>query len=411
MPHFAFKFIIQMFITMILSLVLTPLVKLLAFKIGAVDMPNARRINKKPMPSAGGLSIFLAFSISMLFGFQDIQLYKVTGPIVLGAAIVVLTGLIDDVRELKPWQKTLGITLAALEAYFVAGIQMDSISFPFFGKFELGWLSLPVTIIWILALTNAVNLIDGLDGLASGVSIIGLSTIGIISFFFLLPDASLVTTIIIFTLVAAILGFFPYNFYPATIYLGDTGALFLGYMISIVSMSGLKNATFISILTPMLILGVPITDTVYAMIRRKFNKQKISSADKMHLHHRLISLGFTHRGAVLTIYALALVFSFIALLMNYASTQAMILLIICTVIGLELFIELIGLVGENRQPLMKALKFLGNRSYRQHVMHREETAEDQEQTENHDSEKLKDQETAISKPGSSDDEAHESDKE
>lgn len=410
MPHFAFKFIIQMFITMILSLVLTPLVKLLAFKIGAVDMPNARRINKKPMPSAGGLSIFLAFSISMLFGFQDIQLYKVTGPIVLGAAIVVLTGLIDDVRELKPWQKTLGITLAALEAYFVAGIQMDSISFPFFGKFELGWLSLPVTIIWILALTNAVNLIDGLDGLASGVSIIGLSTIGIISFFFLLPDASLVTTIIIFTLVAAILGFFPYNFYPATIYLGDTGALFLGYMISIVSMSGLKNATFISILTPMLILGVPITDTVYAMIRRKFNRQKISSADKMHLHHRLISLGFTHRGAVLTIYALALVFSFIALLMNYASTQAMILLIICTVIGLELFIELIGLVGENRQPLMKALKFLGNRSYRQHVMHREETVEDQDQTENHDSEKLKDQETAISKPGSSNDEAHESDK-
>lgn len=410
MPHFAFKFIIQMFITMILSLILTPLVKLFAFKIGAVDMPNARRINKKPMPSAGGLSIFLAFSISMLFGFQDIQLYKVTGPIVLGAAIVVLTGLIDDVRELKPWQKTLGITLAALEAYFVAGIQMDSISFPFFGKFELGWLSLPVTIIWILALTNAVNLIDGLDGLASGVSIIGLSTIGIISFFFLLPDASLVTTIIIFTLVAAILGFFPYNFYPATIYLGDTGALFLGYMISIVSMSGLKNATFISILTPMLILGVPITDTVYAMIRRKFNKQKISSADKMHLHHRLISLGFTHRGAVLTIYALALVFSFIALLMNYASTQAMILLIICTVIGLELFIELIGLVGENRQPLMKALKFLGNRSYRQHVMHREETIEDQEQTENHDTQQLKDQEPGISKPGSSDDKDHESDK-
>lgn len=367
-----------MFITMILSLIFTPLIKLLAFKIGAVDMPNARRINKKPMPSAGGLSIFLAFSISMLFGFRDIQLYKVTGPIVLGAAIVVLTGLIDDMRELKPWQKTLGITLAALEAYFVAGIQMDSISFPFFGKFELGWLSLPVTIIWILALTNAVNLIDGLDGLAAGVSIIGLSTIGIISFFFLLPDASLVTTIIIFTLVAAILGFFPYNFYPATIYLGDTGALFLGYMISIVSMSGLKNATFISIMTPMLILGVPITDTVYAMIRRKFNKQKISSADKMHLHHRLISLGFTHRGAVLTIYALALVFSFIALLMNYASTQAMILLIICTAIGLELFIELIGLVGENRQPLMRALKFLGNRSYRQTVMHREDDLPDDE---------------------------------
>ena len=118
----------------------------------------------------------------------------------------------------------------------------------------------------------------------------------------------------------------------------------------------------------MFILGVPITDTVYAMIRRKFNKQPISSADKMHLHHRLLSLGFTHRGAVLTIYALALVFSFIALLMNYASTWATVLLIVFTAVGLELFIELIGLVGENRQPLMCALKFLGNRRFRQDVL-------------------------------------------
>lgn len=371
-PYFAYTFILQFFITLIAALILTPIVRFIAFRIGAVDMPNARRINKKPMPSAGGLAIFLAFSLSVLFGFQEIELFKVTWPIVLGGAIVVITGLLDDIFELKPWQKLVGITLAALEAYFVAGIEMDSISFPFFGwKWELGWLSLPVTIIWILALTNAVNLIDGLDGLAAGVSIIGLITLGIISFFFLLPNDSLYTTIIIFTLVAAIGGFIPYNFFPASIYLGDTGALFLGYMISIVSMTGLKNATFISILTPMLILGVPITDTVYAMIRRKFNKQKISSADKMHLHHRLISIGFTHRGAVLTIYALALVFSFIALLMNYASTTAMILLIIATMIGLELFIEVIGLVGENRQPLIKLLKFIGNRQYRNEVLHRE----------------------------------------
>ncbi|WP_368250856.1 MraY family glycosyltransferase [Enterococcus sp. 2201sp1_2201st1_B8_2201SCRN_220225] len=375
-PYFAYTFILQFFITLIAALILTPIVRFIAFRIGAVDMPNARRINKKPMPSAGGLAIFLAFSLSVLFGFQEIELFKVTWPIVLGGAIVVITGLLDDIFELKPWQKLVGITLAALEAYFVAGIEMDSISFPFFGwKWELGWLSLPVTIIWILALTNAVNLIDGLDGLAAGVSIIGLITLGIISFFFLLPNDSLYTTIIIFTLVAAIGGFIPYNFFPASIYLGDTGALFLGYMISIVSMTGLKNATFISILTPMLILGVPITDTVYAMIRRKFNKQKISSADKMHLHHRLISIGFTHRGAVLTIYALALVFSFIALLMNYASTTAMILLIIATMIGLELFIEVIGLVGENRQPLIKLLKFIGNRQYRNEVLHREEPPE------------------------------------
>src|SRR5699024_4657593 len=166
-------------------------------------------------------------------------------------------------------------------------------------------------------------------------------------------------------------------FHPATIFLGDTGALFLGFMIAVFSLQGLKNATFISVLTPMFILGVPITDTVFAMIRRRFNNQPISSADKMHLHHRLLSLGFTHRGAVLTIYALAMVFSFIALLMNYASTWAIVLLVISTVIGLELFIELIELVGENRQPLMRSLKFLGNRRYRQKVLHGEEDTEDQ----------------------------------
>jgi len=240
-----------------------------------------------------------------------------------------------------------------------------------------------MTILWILAITKSVNLIDGLDGLASGVSIISLTTIGIISYFFL-PN-SVEVPMVIFTLIAAIVGFFPYNFYPATIFLGDTGALFLGFMISVLSLQGLKNATFITVITPMLILGVPITDTVYAMIRRKFNKQKISSADKMHLHHRLLSLGFTHRGTVLTIYALAMVFSFIALLMNYASNTAIILLIISTGFGIELFIELIGLVGENRQPLMCALKFLGNRRFRQKVLKaRAEKRKDKQEEESED---------------------------
>ncbi|BCA85330.1 undecaprenyl-phosphate alpha-N-acetylglucosaminyl 1-phosphate transferase [Enterococcus saigonensis] len=373
---FTFRFIIRLFLTMIISLVLTPIIKLLAFKIGAVDKPGARRINTKTMPTAGGLSIFISFSIAVLWEFNDTLPTGKVWPMILGALIIVITGLIDDIFELTPLQKTLGITLAALEAYFIGGIEINTFSLPFFGRFELGWLSLPVTLLWILAITNAVNLIDGLDGLAAGISIIGLTTIGLISYFFL-PRTGVFLAIIIFSLVAAIIGFFPYNFHPATIYLGDTGALFLGYMIAILSLQGLKNATFITILTPMFILGVPITDTVYAMIRRKFNKQPISSADKMHLHHRLLSLGFTHRGAVLTIYALALVFSFIALLMNYASTWATVLLILFTAIGLELFIELIGLVGENRQPLMCALKFLGNRRFRQDVLNK--NSEDKEE--------------------------------
>ncbi len=363
---FAFKFVMRLFITMIVSLLLTPVIKLISFKIGAVDRPGDRRINTKTMPTAGGLSIFLSFSFALLWEFRAMIPFDYVWPMLLGAAIVVVTGLLDDIFELTPMQKTLGLTLAALEIYFVAGIKISTVSIPYLGVFDLGWLGLPMTILWILAITNAVNLIDGLDGLASGVSIISLTTIGIISYFFL-PN-SVEVPMVIFTLIAAIVGFFPYNFYPATIFLGDTGALFLGFMISVLSLQGLKNATFITVITPMLILGVPITDTVYAMIRRKFNKQKISSADKMHLHHRLLSLGFTHRGTVLTIYALAMVFSFIALLMNYASNTAIILLIISTGFGIELFIELIGLVGENRQPLMCALKFLGNRRFRQKVL-------------------------------------------
>ncbi|WP_336682263.1 MraY family glycosyltransferase [Enterococcus casseliflavus] len=380
---FAFKFVMRLFITMIVSLILTPIIKLISFKIGAVDRPGDRRINTKTMPTAGGLSIFLSFSFALLWEFRAMIPFDYVWPMLLGVAIVVVTGLLDDIFELTPLQKTLGLTLAALEIYFVAGIKISTVSIPYLGVFDLGWLGLPMTILWILAITNAVNLIDGLDGLASGVSIISLTTIGIISYFFL-PN-SVEVPMVIFTLIAAIVGFFPYNFYPATIFLGDTGALFLGFMISVLSLQGLKNATFITVITPMLILGVPITDTVYAMIRRKFNKQKISSADKMHLHHRLLSLGFTHRGTVLTIYALAMVFSFIALLMNYASNTAIILLIISTGFGIELFIELIGLVGENRQPLMCALKFLGNRRFRQKVLKaRAEKRKDKQEEESED---------------------------
>lgn len=365
--EFAFKFIVRLFITMIISLVITPVVKFIALRIGAVDQPGERRINEKAMPTAGGLAIFLSFSFAILWELNDMIPINFAWRILLGALIVIIVGLIDDIHELSPLQKISGLLIAALEIYFIAGIRISTISIPYIGTIDLGLFGMPMTILWILAITNAVNLIDGLDGLASGVSIISLITLGIISYFFL-PDTAVFISMTIFTLVAAIIGFFPYNFYPATIFLGDTGALFLGFMISVLSLQGLKNATFITVITPMLILGVPITDTVYAMIRRKFNKQKISSADKMHLHHRLLSLGFTHRGAVLTIYSLAMVFSFIALLMNYASNTAIILLIISTAFGIELFIELIGLVGENRQPLMCALKFLGNRRFRQEVL-------------------------------------------
>ena len=364
MSMFIYEVMLRLLLTFMISLILTPLVKLLAFRIGAYDAPGERRINKKIMPTAGGLAIYVSFCVSCLLLFQSVIPRNYILPILLAGGIVIVTGLIDDIWELSPSMKTLGVFIAALVIYFVAKIRIDFVTLPFFNQLDLRWLSLPLTVLWIVGITNAVNLIDGLDGLASGVSIISLTTIGLVGYFFLHAD-SVYVPIVIFILVASIAGFFPYNFFPAKIFLGDTGALFLGFMIAVMSLQGLKNATFISMITPLIILGVPITDTVYAIIRRLLNKRPISSADKMHLHHRLLSLGFTHKGAVMTIYALALVFSFVALLFSYASNVASVLLIVFSLFGLELFIELIGLVGEKHQPLMFILRVFGNKEFRQ----------------------------------------------
>ena len=198
------------------------------------------------------------------------------------------------------------------------------------------------------------NLIDGLDGLATGVSIISLSTMGIIGLFFL--NANMFVSLLIFTLVAAMIGFLPYNFFPARIYLGDTGSLFIGFMTAVFSLFGLKNVTLISVGIPVMILGVPITDTVYAMIRRILNKKPISQADKHHLHHRLMQLGLTHRQTVMVIYGIALIFSFISLLYPISSIWGSVLLTIGLLFGLELFVEAIGLAGDNRQPLLDWIK-------------------------------------------------------
>ena len=329
---FTVEFFIVLFVTFGMSLIFTPLMTFVSRRIGAVDKPNKRRVNTKIMPSAGGLAIFASFAIATLFilpmivypqlplmspqqlaagikpHFVTYTSYIV--PFIAAGGIVVLTGLIDDIKEISPKMKMTGLLLAASITWFFTHARFDNLKIPFGGPFlEFpAWLSFIFTVFWIVSITNAVNLIDGLDGLASGVSVISLFTMGIVSYFFL-PGSSIFLPITIFTLVAAIMGFFPYNYHPAIIYLGDTGALFLGFMISVVSLQGLKNATAVAVLTPLLILGVPLTDTIVAMVRRKLNNQRISSADKMHLHHRLMYIGFTHRGAVLVIYGIAGIFA------------------------------------------------------------------------------------------------------
>lgn len=349
-----FNIVVKLIFTAIISAAITPFIRKLAVVLGAVDDPNARRVNKVPMPTMGGLGVFITFNFATFVllrsQFPTHELLALTA----SECIIILTGMIDDIKELSPKMKMLGIVIAGTIIYFLGGIRMYSFVIPFFGVFNLGWLSFPVTIFWIMAITNAVNLIDGLDGLATGVSIIGLTTMGIMAYFFLSISNTYVA-ILIFALVASLIGFLPYNFHPASIFLGDTGALFIGFMISVLSLKGLKNVTFVTLLIPIIILGVPITDTVYAMLRRILNKKPISQADKHHLHHRLMQLGLSHQQTVLAIYGLALIFSFVSLLYPISTSIGNILLTVMVFVGLELFVESIGLIGDDRQPLLRLI--------------------------------------------------------
>ena len=377
MIPFALQYIIVLISTLVLSAVATPLVRFLSFKIGAVDNPNARRINKVPMPTAGGLAVFIAFAVSVL-GFLPgiIKHLNVDGvyihyvlPLVLAGGIIIVTGLIDDIKELKPLPKLSGILIAATIIWLWTDFRFDDFKIPFGGPLIHfpSWVSFFLTVLWIVAITNAVNLIDGLDGLVSGVSIISLTTMGIVSYFFL-HDSNIFLPLTIFVLVVSIAGFLPYNYHPAIIYLGDTGALFIGFMIGVLSLQGLKNSTAVAVVTPMIILGVPITDTVVAIIRRSLSGKKIYEADRMHLHHRLLSMGLTHRGTVLVIYAISFIFSLTSLLLNVSSRLGGVLLMVFLLLGVLILSEMVGIFGENRTPLLNTLRFIGNSSYRQEAI-------------------------------------------
>ena len=377
MIPFALQYIIVLISTLVLSAVATPLVRFLSFKIGAVDNPNARRINKIPMPTAGGLAVFIAFSVSVL-GFLPgiIKHLNVNGvyihyvlPLVLAGGIIIVTGLIDDIKELKPLPKLSGILIAATIIWLWTDFRFDDFKIPFGGPLIHfpSWVSFFLTVLWIVAITNAVNLIDGLDGLVSGVSIISLTTMGIVSYFFL-HDSNIFLPLTIYILVVSIAGFLPYNYHPAIIYLGDTGALFIGFMIGVLSLQGLKNSTAVAVVTPMIILGVPITDTVVAIIRRHLSGKKFYEADRMHLHHRLLSMGLTHRGTVLVIYAISFIFSLTSLLLNVSSRLGGVLLMVFLLLGVLILSEMVGIFGENRTPLLNTLRFIGNSSYRQEAL-------------------------------------------
>jgi UDP-GlcNAc:undecaprenyl-phosphate GlcNAc-1-phosphate transferase len=208
--------------------------------------------------------------------------------------------------------------------------------------------------LWIVGVTNAINLIDGLDGLAAGVSTIALFSIAGMA----MVMGNAYVMVIALILAAGSLGFLVFNFHPAKIFMGDSGALFLGYMISVLSLLGFKNVTFISLIIPIIILGVPISDTFFAIVRRLVNKQPLSAPDKSHLHHCLMRSGFSHRQTVLLIYALAAVFGLAAFIFSQSTVWGSVIVVIALLITIEVIVEKIGLIREDYKPLLKFMKGL-----------------------------------------------------
>ena len=317
--------LLAMAVAAVVSFASTPLVKTLAYKVGAIDVPkDNRRMHKVPIPRLGGLAIFLAFLLSVLvFAEIDRQMQG----ILLGAVMIVILGVMDDIMALKALPKLLvQIAAAAVAVYHGCVIQFFSNPNVFSETtyINLGWLSYPVTIIWIVAITNAVNFIDGLDGLAAGVSAISTAALTVIA----LMVAETNVAIILSALFGACLGFLPYNMNPAKIFMGDTGATFLGFMLATLSVTGLfKMYAIISFAVPFLILGVPIFDICFAFLRRIAKGQSPMTADRGHFHHRLIDMGFSQKQSVAIAYMLTAILGLAAVLLTSSGELKALILI------------------------------------------------------------------------------------
>ena len=302
---------IAIVVALVISFLVMPLVKKIAVKLGVLDYPDKRKVHTMPIPRLGGLGIVVSFYIGIIiaFGFSQITLQLLVPPL-----FIILAGLLDDFFTIKPVTKLI-LQFAGAVTFILLNPNSLITFFNVNGQVvALHQLSVVITIIWLIGASNAINLIDGLDGLAGGVSLIASLVLGLIC----LLMANYIYGIMAFVLAASIAGFLKYNFYPASIFMGDTGALFLGFILGEISVLGtLKGAAIISILLPILVLGVPIFDTLWSIIRRLISRKPIMIADKNHLHHRLLRAGFTHRQTVLFIYGISAVLGVVAILVRY----------------------------------------------------------------------------------------------
>ena len=296
------KIILMVVIPFTFVALVIPFIKKIAVQIGAVDMPGGRHIHKKPTPKLGGLGIFLGYLLGyMIFGEPSAQMNS----ILIGSFIILITGIIDDIVELKPSIKFAGQLMAALVIAIYGGILLKDVSA--FGIYlDFGIMSYPLTIFFILGCVNCINLIDGLDGLSGGISSIYYLTIGIIA---TMQGKHGLDFVLAFVMLGSTLGFLVHNFNPAKIFAGDSGSNFMGFIIAVIALLGFKNVTMTSLIVPLLLIAIPILDTLFAIIRRFLKGESISKGDSYHIHHQLLRRNLSVKRTVLIIYLVDILFA------------------------------------------------------------------------------------------------------
>ena len=350
---------------LLISAALTPAVRKLALRIGAVDVPNRRKVHTTIMPRLGGLAVYVAFVSVVLPLF--LWVYRIApgteegnlfAALLTGGTLIALLGALDDRFDLPAGLKFVVQLAVACLVVFGFDVRIEFVNIPFGSAMQpVGeWLGVPLTIFWIVGVTNAINLIDGLDGLAAGVSGISLATILVMAA--LMGNETMVLMAAV--LIGAVAGFLIFNFHPARIFMGDSGALFLGFTLAMLSLHEFKQITVVSFVTPLLIIGVPLSDTFFAIVRRVVNKRPIFAPDKGHLHHCLQQLGFSHRKTVLIIYGIAAFFGVCAVVQSLISKSGVgtwvTFIVICVIMFLlQIGAELIGLVHRTRRPVLDFL--------------------------------------------------------
>lgn len=340
-----FAYVYTFLTALAVTFFLTPLVKRLAVYVGAMDRPDARKVHHGLVPRLGGLAIYIGFVVSVVatVGLS----YEMIG-VLSGATVLVVVGILDDIYSLPAKVKLLGQILAAAVLVVLFNVGIEWINVPYVGIVEFPlFISVPLTIFWIIGFVNTVNLIDGLDGLAAGIATIVSITVALLAF----QMGEWVSAAAMVAMSGACLAFLQYNFNPARIFMGDTGSMFLGYIIAAVAVIGtMKTAAVAVLAVPLLALAVPILDTLMAIVRRKHAGVPIFSPDKNHLHHRLLAKGLSQKQVVLLMYAMTAFFSCLALLLIHVNWWAACIVMVPVIMVFLWWAKKLGVLQEAMEP-------------------------------------------------------------